>query len=103
MNGALKQYLDYFGRSAIEINHDRRPRPKLFATTTVPVTLHKWYGHGSDPEWVDVELPVGTTVKVVMYSRFGDVGITDQLDAEHGYSARVDPESGVLDNWREEP
>jgi len=30
----------------------------------------------------------GTTVKVVMVSRFGDVGITDKLDSEHGYGMR---------------
>jgi hypothetical protein len=31
----------------------------------------------------------GTPVKIVMVSRFGDVGITDNLKAEHGYHARV--------------
>lgn len=31
----------------------------------------------------------GTRVKIVMVSRFGDVGITDDLTAENGYGARV--------------
>lgn len=31
----------------------------------------------------------GTRVKIVMVSRFGDVGITDDLAAENGYAARV--------------
>lgn len=35
----------------------------------------------------------GQTVKVVMVSRFGDCGITDRLDAEHGYDARVYPQN----------
>ena len=31
----------------------------------------------------------GKRVRVVMASRFGDVGITSNLDAEHGYDTRV--------------
>jgi hypothetical protein len=31
----------------------------------------------------------GTPVRVVMASRFGDVGISAQLEARHGYSKRV--------------
>lgn len=34
-------------------------------------------------------LPSGTRVKIVMVSRLGDVGITDILTAETGYSLRV--------------
>lgn len=49
------------------------PRPKLFADH-----------HGS-------------RVRVVMASRFGDVGITSNLDAEHGYEGRVAIE--VLSNF----
>ena len=43
----------------------------------------------------------GTTVKIVMASRFGDVGITDDLEATHGYKARVLLEQ--LDNLRGAP
>ena len=32
----------------------------------------------------------GERVRVVMASRFGDVGITTDLSREHGYSKRVD-------------
>jgi len=42
--------------------------------------------------WLDK----GTRVKVVMVSRFGDVGITTDLAAENGYSGRVWP-------WQLEP
>jgi hypothetical protein len=31
----------------------------------------------------------GERVRVVMASRFGDVGITSNLDMDHGYEARV--------------
>lgn len=34
-------------------------------------------------------IPKGTKVKIVMVSRFGDVGITDDLDKQFGYRARV--------------
>jgi hypothetical protein len=37
----------------------------------------------------DTIAPAGTVVKIVMVSRFGDVGITTDLTAEHGYRARV--------------
>jgi hypothetical protein len=40
-----------------------------------------------DPKlWAQHE---GAWVRVVMASRFGDVGITSNLDAEHGYDDRV--------------
>lgn len=35
------------------------------------------------------DIKVGTRVKVVMASRFGDLGITTDLKAKYGYSARV--------------
>lgn len=34
-------------------------------------------------------IKAGTLVKVVMVSRFGDVGITDDLTKEYGYKTRV--------------
>lgn len=41
-----------------------------------------------DIDWAG-SYKAGQTVKIVMVSRFGDVGITGQLDAEYGYNARV--------------
>lgn len=38
------------------------------------------------------DLPAGTIVKVVMVSRLGDCGVTTNLDAESGYTLRVQPE-----------
>ena len=32
----------------------------------------------------------GSRVNIVMASRMGDVGITQNLEAEHGYSVRID-------------
>lgn len=38
----------------------------------------------------------GSKVRIWMVSRFGDCGITDNLDNAHGYDSRVDPE--ILEN-----
>jgi hypothetical protein len=43
----------------------------------------------------------GERVRVVMASRFGDVGITKDLTKEHGYETRVSVEE--LTNFSEEP
>ena len=37
----------------------------------------------------ETEFEAGTRVKIVMVSSLGDVGVTPNLDAEHGYGARV--------------
>jgi len=49
---------------------------------------------------VDEKIPAGTNVRIVMVSRFGDVGITYNLN-ETGYVARVgNPRNpGELESW----
>jgi hypothetical protein len=47
-------------------------------------------GHTGNGDWID--LKKGSLVKVVMCSRFGDVGITPDLKTDRGYIVRVDPE-----------
>lgn len=42
----------------------------------------------------------GVTVRIVMVSRLGDLGITTNLDAQHGYISRVEPGEGYLTNMR---
>jgi hypothetical protein len=37
----------------------------------------------------DSIVAAGATVKIVMVSRLGDVGITDRLDTDHGYGCRI--------------
>jgi hypothetical protein len=53
------------------------------------VEFRVWHGHGASPEFSARIAPAGTRVKIVMVSRLGDVGITDDLTAECGYLARV--------------
>lgn len=74
-----------------------------YVTTAKPITMHKWQGHGVKPEFIDKEVPVGSTLKVVMISRFGDFGLTDDLQADHGYHSRVEFESTTIKDLRWEP
>lgn len=69
--------------------HEPNTWPHRYMTTKAPVTLFKWnQKHPVEENTATVELPIGTRVKIVMVSRLGDVGITDDLAAEHGYHAR---------------
>ena len=64
--------------------------------------MHVWnQRRKGEPEFTDRVVPVGGTVKIVMASRFGDVGLTDDLKAEHGYHIRVDLNN--LDKMFENP
>lgn len=51
-------------------------------------TVLKVYDH-INQKYEFSRIPSGTTVKIVMVSRLGDVGITDDLGAEYGYKARI--------------
>lgn len=77
-----------------------------YATITQPVILHKWNGShypSVEANTEKVQVPAGTTLKIVMVSRFGDCGLTDDLNAENGYNTRVDFDSDVLSNIRWRP
>jgi hypothetical protein len=49
---------------------------------------------------IQINLEAGSTVRIVMVSRFGDFGITHDLNREHGYAMRTSPEDGLLTNCR---
>src|SRR4051812_37168314 len=74
------------------------PREHRTATAvlTKEISVKKWHGHRK-PETTEV-WSAGKKVKVVMASRFGDVGITDDLSAENGYHYRTpcDEPAGLL-------
>lgn len=82
---------------------EEREYLKAHATLARPVVLRRWNGHDADPEFTDVPLEAGTRVNVVMASRFGDVGITDNLEAENGYSLRIQCVSGGVEGFPLEP
>ena len=70
---------------------------ELIEDTKMTYYLGHWIGNS--PAMESHNVPAGTTVKIVMASRFGDVGITENLDAEQGYGARVSLEA--LTNLRD--
>lgn len=74
-----KVYIDYFMRPAVDIMRDPEKEPILYATTLSDVTTMD----------DDVVIPKGTRVRIVMLSRFGDIGITTNLAATRGYETRV--------------
>ena len=74
-----------------------------FVTTTEPIIPNKWQGHGKTPAFIDETVPAGHTLKVVMISRFGDFGLTDDLSAEHGYHTRVPLDAASIKNLRWKP
>ncbi len=80
----------------IEELYHPQGRIQAYATVTQPVVLHKWNGSHyptTEANMTRVDVPAGTTLKIVMVSRFGDCGLTDDLNAENGYSLRVDLDS----------
>lgn len=73
------------------IPHERDTWCFRFGEIKDPITMkyYKGYWKDGEPAMKETNLPAGTTVKIVMVSRFGDVGITEDLHVEHGYGARV--------------
>lgn len=71
--------------------HKRETWGARFGTLKRPVTMRHFTGKWVDgkPQDREVECPAGTRVRIVMVSRFGDVGITEDLEAVNGYGARV--------------
>lgn len=72
-----------------------------YVTTTIPLPMHRWSGkHPVDENSVTDMIPAGSTLKIVMVSRMGDCGLTDNLDAENGYGLRLNWDSGAMTNIR---
>jgi hypothetical protein len=78
------------------VPHKPETWPYRFARLRKPVTML----HLRNSKDVEVPVEAGQTVKIVMVSRFGDVGITEDLTAEYGYGHRCKLED--LYDWRNE-
>jgi len=74
----LKAYLDYETRDALVKIKDTAPAPLLFASTIKEIECMNGQ-----------VMSANTAVRITMASQIGDVGITLNLEAESGYSARV--------------
>lgn len=73
--------------------HKPETWPFQFAILCEPTGFRVWTDNKRDqrgePVFEYYWRPEGTMVRIVMVSRFGDVGITDDLTAMHEYRARV--------------
>ena len=69
-------------------------------TEDTRMEYYRGYWDDNGPVMDEYDVPAGTTVRIVMVSRFGDVGITEKLDRETGYGKRV--ELDKLANLRKE-
>lgn len=71
--------------------HQRETWPWRIGVLKRDVEYARFTGRWKDgnPIMDEKTLPARTRVKIVMVSRFGDVGITDDLDSDYGYGARV--------------
>lgn len=67
---------------------------QAIAVLTKPLVYLTW-GSTTRPG-KPVTLPEGTEVRVVMASRFGDLGLSKNLSSTNGYFVRVYPEEGHL-------
>ena len=65
----------------------------ITATTKKDFEMNVWNGtHPVEENSKKHICKAGTRVRIWMVSRFGDVGITDNLKDSHGYDARIDVE-----------
>lgn len=73
------------------VPHQRETWPFIFATVKRDVEAHEYQGYwnSGSPVMKTHIIYKGTVVRIVMVSRFGDVGITDDLDKQYGYEARI--------------
>lgn len=76
---------------------------EAFVTAAAPLELaFAQLGAGG---WVFARktVPAGTTLKIITISRFGDIGLTDDLNATHGYGIRLMPDDPRITNIRHTP
>ena len=72
------------------IPHAPATWPAHFGTLRSSVTIEDYRKPGTIDHRT---IQAGTRVRIVMVSRFGDVGITDDLTTSRGYLARVSLET----------
>jgi hypothetical protein len=89
----------YQNKSAYKNTH-------AYVTVARKLVLKKWNGrHPSDDKsnWSEAIMQPGATLKIVMVSRFGDCGLTDDLSAINGYHIRVEFDDPSITNIRRNP
>jgi hypothetical protein len=75
-----------------------------YVTTQEPVELSEWNGnHPVEKNLRRHTVKPKTTLKIVMVSRFGDCGLTDDLTTDYGYDVRMNFDDERIYNIRREP
>ena len=85
------------------IRDEKRLPTHAYCEITEPLMLHKWDGKSWDdgtPVYTHCSVPAGATLKIVMISRLGDVGLTDDLAAKYDYHIRIPWDSLIITNLR---
>jgi len=74
------------------VPHHRETWPTRYGILKKGITMEWFQGWGKNntQKFTHEFVPAGTKVKIVMVSRFGDIGITNKLDTDVGYGARVE-------------
>lgn len=87
----LRRFLGYRRLPAIEQTLHEHEEPELYARLIADRDGRSFLGHwnGNEPAMKPVPMKAGQVVRVVMASRFGDLGITPDLKASRGYVARL--------------
>lgn len=76
---------------------NRIPFEELYGVLKKDAEMRVWnQKHPVEENTTKHVAPAGTKVRIWMVSRFGDVGVTDNLKNPHGYDARIDPEEVEL-------
>lgn len=74
---------------------------RAYCTAAQPLKMYRWNGkHPAEQNTTVDEVPPGTTLRIVMVSRLGDCGLTDNLEATRGYQTRADWDSGLITDIR---
>ncbi len=61
---------------------------EIYAKTKKDFQMSVWNGHGANPEYTKHVCVTGSSVRIWMASRIGDIGITDNLENPKGYDCR---------------
>ena len=92
--------------AAIDVMYRRKDQHRPaggYVTTTELVEMSEWNGDHSpsvEANTTTKKIHPGATLKIVMVSRFGDCGLSDDLDADYGYGLRLPWDHAAMSNIR---
>lgn len=103
MSERAKRELTQSEAEVIDELYRRKQRYEVtngYVTTTEPIPMGSKDDKGPWGGNPDRVIPPGSTIKIVMVSRMGDCGLTDDLTAETGYHVRLDWNDAAMSDIR---